>query len=51
MFCSGVKLANATDAMPWYAPKLEVAQYLEQINKDKKVCWLPDTMREQSIKG
>ncbi|KAI9896771.1 hypothetical protein N3K66_007793 [Trichothecium roseum] len=36
-WATGVKLANATDAMPWYAGKLEVAEYLEQINKDKKV--------------
>ncbi|KAI8713741.1 NmrA domain-containing protein [Fusarium sp. LHS14.1] len=34
---TGVKIASSLDAMPWYAGKVEVAQYLEDLNKDKKV--------------
>ncbi|EEU36003.1 uncharacterized protein NECHADRAFT_49787 [Fusarium vanettenii 77-13-4] len=34
---TGVKIASSLDAMPWYTGKVEVAQYLEDLNKDKKV--------------
>lgn len=38
---SGVKLEENLDAMPWYAGKVEVANYLKEINKDKKVLtWI-----------
>lgn len=34
---SGTKLESRIDIMPWYAGKLEVSRYLEDLNKDKKV--------------
>ncbi|CAG9940309.1 unnamed protein product [Clonostachys rosea f. rosea IK726] len=34
---SGVKLESFPDTLSWYAGKLEVKNYLESINKDKKV--------------
>lgn len=33
----GVKLESALDAIPWYTGKVEVAHYLESLNKEKKV--------------
>lgn len=35
--CSGVKLESSTDVMPWYANKVEIIKYLENINKEEKV--------------
>lgn len=36
-WATGVKLENSIDVIPWYAGKVEVARYLEEVNKDKKV--------------
>ncbi|KAI0383591.1 NAD(P)-binding protein [Hypomontagnella monticulosa] len=36
-WATGVKMELALDGIPWYAGKLEVAHYLEEINKEKKV--------------
>ncbi|KAI1093639.1 NAD(P)-binding protein [Rostrohypoxylon terebratum] len=36
-WATGVKLENSLDAIPWYAGKVEVARYLEEVNRDKKV--------------
>jgi hypothetical protein len=33
----GVKLASSIDVMPWYANKVDLVRYLEQLNKDKQV--------------
>ncbi|KAK1585868.1 uncharacterized protein LY79DRAFT_557468 [Colletotrichum navitas] len=33
----GTKLDEVVDYTPWYANKLEVKRYLEEVNKDKKV--------------
>ncbi|KAM0438463.1 hypothetical protein ACHAPT_001212 [Fusarium lateritium] len=33
---AGVKLSSSLDAMPWYTGKIEISQYLENLNKDKK---------------
>lgn len=38
MCASGVKLEDSVDAIPWYGGKLEIAHYLEDLNKEKKVC-------------
>ena len=35
---SGVSLKDSLDVVPWYAGKVEISQYLENINKEKKVC-------------
>ncbi|RSL51287.1 hypothetical protein CEP54_011477 [Fusarium duplospermum] len=34
---TGVKLLTSLDVMPWYTGKIEIVQYLENVNKDKKV--------------
>ncbi|KAJ4307704.1 hypothetical protein N0V84_012544 [Fusarium piperis] len=34
---TGAKLSSSLDAMPWYTGKVEICQYLEDLNKDKKV--------------
>ncbi|XDG06848.1 hypothetical protein ABKA04_006463 [Annulohypoxylon sp. FPYF3050] len=36
-WATGIKLENSLDVIPWYAGKVDVARYLEQVNKDKKV--------------
>ncbi|KAI0894874.1 NAD(P)-binding protein [Annulohypoxylon nitens] len=36
-WATGVKLENSIDVIPWYAGKVDVARYLEEVNKDKKV--------------
>ncbi|KAI0840136.1 NAD(P)-binding protein [Hypoxylon sp. FL0890] len=36
-WATGVKLESALEYMPWYAGKVEVAHYLENLNKEKKV--------------
>ncbi|KAH9908455.1 NAD(P)-binding protein [Xylariomycetidae sp. FL2044] len=36
-WATGVKLETALDAMPWYAGKIEIGHYLEEVNKEKKV--------------
>ncbi|CAJ2504906.1 Uu.00g123000.m01.CDS01 [Anthostomella pinea] len=33
----GVKLESSLDAMAWYAGKIEITRYLENLNKEKKV--------------
>ncbi|KAI2615531.1 NAD(P)-binding protein [Hypoxylon sp. NC1633] len=33
----GVKLESSLDAIPWYAGKIEVGHYLENLNKERKV--------------
>ncbi|KAI1076593.1 hypothetical protein F5B20DRAFT_584016 [Whalleya microplaca] len=33
----GVKLESSTDVLSWYAGKVEVSRYLENLNKEKKV--------------
>ena len=35
--CRGVELENHLDCMPWYASKVEIANYLKDVNKDMKV--------------
>ncbi|KFA60217.1 hypothetical protein S40285_07327 [Stachybotrys chlorohalonatus IBT 40285] len=34
---TGEKLDSAVDVIPWYGGKVEVARYLESINKDKEI--------------
>ncbi|KAI1461939.1 NAD(P)-binding protein [Annulohypoxylon moriforme] len=36
-WATGVKLEDSLDVIPWYAGKVEVAHYLEEVNKEKKV--------------
>ncbi|KAK2015511.1 NAD(P)-binding protein [Colletotrichum eremochloae] len=36
-WATGTKLDEVINYMPWYANKLEVRRYLEEVNKDKKV--------------
>ncbi|OTA92273.1 hypothetical protein M434DRAFT_396516 [Hypoxylon sp. CO27-5] len=36
-WATGVKLESALEFIPWYAGKVEVAHYLESLNKEKKV--------------
>lgn len=35
---SSAALETNIEVMPWYAGKVEVANYLKDLNKDKKVC-------------
>lgn len=35
--CRGALLEKVVEYVPWYANKLEVKRYLEEVNKDKKV--------------
>lgn len=34
---SGEKLEVSTDVLPWYAGKVEISQYLQELNGEKKV--------------
>ncbi|KAK2042895.1 NAD(P)-binding protein [Colletotrichum somersetense] len=36
-WATGIKLNEVVTYMPWYANKLEVKRYLEEVNKDEKV--------------
>ncbi|OLN83728.1 hypothetical protein CCHL11_08733 [Colletotrichum chlorophyti] len=36
-WATGTKLAEEIETLPWFANKLEVSKYLEDINKEKKV--------------
>ncbi|KAI1483509.1 NAD(P)-binding protein [Daldinia eschscholtzii] len=36
-WATGVKLESSLDAMSWYAGKVEIAYYLEKLNKEKKI--------------
>ncbi|RYP41826.1 hypothetical protein DL768_010436 [Monosporascus sp. mg162] len=36
-WATGVKLETSLDAIPWYAGKIEISRYLENLNKEKKV--------------
>ncbi|KAI0166974.1 NAD(P)-binding protein [Hypoxylon sp. FL1284] len=36
-WATGTQLAASTDVIPWYAGKVEVARYLEDLNREKKV--------------
>ncbi|KAI0890461.1 NAD(P)-binding protein [Annulohypoxylon maeteangense] len=36
-WATGVKLEDSLDVIPWYAGKVDVARYLEEVNKEKKV--------------
>ncbi|KAI2465483.1 NAD(P)-binding protein [Annulohypoxylon bovei var. microspora] len=36
-WATGVKLEDSLDVIPWYAGKIEIAHYLENLNKEKKV--------------
>lgn len=50
IYCdSGVKLETALDTVSWYAGKVEVVRYLEEINKDKKVCVLTTDSNSSNI--
>ncbi|RYP93600.1 hypothetical protein DL770_000342 [Monosporascus sp. CRB-9-2] len=36
-WATGAKLESSLDAIPWYAGKIEISHYLENLNKEKKV--------------
>lgn len=35
----GTKLESSLDVMPWYAGKVDVVRYLEELNKEKQVSF------------
>ncbi|KAI1099399.1 NAD(P)-binding protein [Jackrogersella minutella] len=36
-WATGVKLESSTDVIPWYAGKIEISHYLEELNREKQV--------------